>query len=142
MSTQIVENVSGQVPPPIQPLDSFHAEFEKYVGYVVADFTKNILKDYEIFQPKDVAEYLAENLFLIDLLKESPKHIRHSFGAEQKLGLKVFRDIEDPTWIELEILILGRRSFAKNSPLLEKFLEEWWLDNMNRAKHKLNIKLE
>lgn len=141
MSTQIIQNVSGQAPP-IQPIDSFQSELEQYVGYSVAEFTKNLLKDYEILQPKDVAEYLAENLFLLDLLKESPEHIRRCFGVRQQLGLKVFRDVEDPTWVELEIVILGRKSFTESFPTLEQFLEEWWFDNMGRAKNKLNIKLE
>lgn len=104
MSTQIVENVSGQVPP-IWSLDSFQAEFEKYVGYVVADFTKNLLQDYETLQPKAVANYVAENLFLIDLLKETPAQIKKHFGSEQKLVLQFFLDPEDPKGHGLHILV-------------------------------------
>ena len=141
MSTQIVENVSGQMPPPIQPIDSFQAELEKYVGHVVADFTKNLLKDYEIFQPKDVAKYVAENLFLIDLLKETPSQIKKHFGSEQKLILQFFLDPEDPSGHGLHILVLTKSSVEEARSLMDKFDEDWWFDNEHRSHSKIMVNL-
>jgi len=103
----------------------------------------NVLaREYEIRNPSKVAEFLSDNLFLLDLLKEIPVQIRKIFGDEQNLKLEFFLDPEDPNYHRLTIGIPTETKAEKSSSLLKKFDETWWFDNERKSRSKILIDLE
>jgi hypothetical protein len=100
----------------------------------------NVLaREYEIRNPSKVAEFLSENLFLLDLLKEIPAQIRKFFVEAQPLILEFFWNPEDPTWHQLHVLVPTKFSVDEAFSTMEKFDEAWWLENFARADMKLQI---
>jgi hypothetical protein len=103
----------------------------------------NVLaREYEIRNPSKVAEFLSENLFLLDLLKEVPTQIREVFGDEQNLKLEFFLDPEDANYHRLSIGIPTKVNAKKSSSLLQKFDEDWWFANERKSRSKILIDLE
>ena len=103
----------------------------------------NVLaREYEIRNPSKVAEFLGENLFLLDLLKEIPAQIRQVFGKKQNLNLEFFLDPEDPNYHRLSVGIPTKAEVKKSSSLLQKFDESWWFVNERKSRSKILIDLE
>ncbi|MCU0240547.1 MAG: hypothetical protein MUC29_13990 [Pyrinomonadaceae bacterium] len=103
---------------------------------------EHLAKDYIIKNPKEVGEFVSENLYLLDLLEEVPSRIYNYFGDNQKLALRVSHEPEFPNSSELWVDILTKLPATEATTLLDKFDEEWWLDNLERTNYKLNITLE
>jgi len=103
---------------------------------------KHLAKDYEIINPKEVGEFIGNNVFLLDLLKEIPAEIRKRFGKKQKLVLQFVLDPEDPTWHRIHVLIPTKLEFKKAFTAMERFDEEWWFDNGVKANSRLMVLLE
>ena len=97
---------------------------------------------YEIHKMEEVKNFLSKNRDLFSLLEEIPNKVYEYFGDRQKLSLKVSHEPEFPQSLELWVSILTELSAKEALPLLEKFDEEWWLENMDRAGCKLNITLK
>lgn len=102
---------------------------------------EHLAKDYEIHNPKEVGEFLGNNLFLLDLIGEIPSQIRKYFGKKQKLVLEFFLDPEDPNWHRLHILVPTNSSVDEARTLMDKFDENWWLDNEPRSNSKIMVNL-
>lgn len=103
----------------------------------------NVLaREYEIRNPSKVAEFLSENLFLLDLLKEIPAQLRKVFGKKQSLKLEFFLDPEDANYHRLSIGIPTKTEAGKSSSLLQKFDENWWFANERKSRSKILIDLE
>ncbi len=100
---------------------------------------EHLAKDYIIKKPKEVAEFVSENLYLLDLIEEIPTRISTYFGENQSLALRVSHEPEFPNSSELWVEILTKLSAKKAMPILYRFDEEWWLENLDRARYKLNI---
>lgn len=99
------------------------------------------LEQFYTFQDRDeVVKFIAENLFLVDLLIESSDKIALEFGEAQRF-VEVVVDPEIETDSRLSVLI--NPSFSPNIAFdkLRKFRREWWFNNVNRAKNKLSITL-
>lgn len=110
-----------------------------------ADFVRELesLKlFYKFYEINFVNSFLRKNRFLVPLLREIPEKIYDYFGKDQKLALKVSFESDSPQSTELWILILTELSAKEAFPILEKFDEEWWLENLDRTDCKLNISLE
>lgn len=103
---------------------------------------ETLARDYDIKNPEQVAEFIGENLFLLDLLEEIPAQIRKVFGEEQGLKLEFFLDPEDPNYHRLAVAIPTKAEFAESSSLLQKFDEEWWFANERKSRSKILIDLE
>lgn len=97
---------------------------------------------YEIYKIEDVKNFLSKNRDLFPLLEEIPNKIYQYFGDNQKLSLKVSHEPDFPQTPELWVSILTERSAKEALPILGKFDEEWWLENMDRSAWKLNINLK
>lgn len=98
---------------------------------------------YSVRSPSEiVSEFLAENRYLVKLLKEARRQIAHYFGAETKPSLELVyipeTDILDKIWV----LIPTKLDVEPALALLDRFDEEWWLDALVEAKDNMNIKLE
>lgn len=103
---------------------------------------EHLAKDYNIKKPKEVADFIGGNLFLLEVLEEIPAQISLYFGESQKLALKVSYEPEVPRSSEIWIEILTELSAKEATNLLEKFDENWWLENMDRTDGKLNVALK
>jgi hypothetical protein len=110
-----------------------------------ADFIQEVesLKQFYRFCEMDsVKVFLRRNRFLVPLLREVPEKIYGYFGKDQKLDLRISFESDSPQSSELWVSILTELSAAEALPILERFDEEWWLENMDRADCKLNITLK
>lgn len=134
------------------PLDSIY-EFTKNQSLspkqIAESQTKAIREEinalsrkYGISKFEEVKNFLSKNLFLISLLEEIPNKICQYFGDGQKLSMKISHEPDFPQFPELWVSILTELSAKEALPILEKFDEEWWLENMDRADCKLNIILK
>lgn len=100
---------------------------------------EHLAKDYEIKNPKEVADFIGENLFLLEILEEAPNQISRYFGENRKLALRVAYEPEFPRSSELWIEILTELSAKEATRLLEKLDENWWLENTEKGGGKVNV---
>lgn len=103
---------------------------------------KSLKQIYKFCDMNPVRGFLRKNRFLIPLLREIPKKIYDYFGKDQKLSLKVSFESDSPQLAELWVSVLTELSANEALLLLDRFDEEWWLENIDRADCKLNISLE
>lgn len=103
---------------------------------------EHLAKDYIIKNPQEVADFIGENLFLLELLEEIPAKIRKYFGKKQELILQFFADPEDPNYHRLSVGIPAKTKLEKSSLLLKEFDENWWFDNERKSHSKILIDLE
>jgi hypothetical protein len=103
---------------------------------------EHLAKDYIIKKPKDVGEFVSENLYLLDLLEEIPLKLKKFFGENQELSLEFFLDPEDVNWHRLQVKIQTELSVNEAMAKLNNFDEEWWIDNEERSNSKVTIRLE
>ena len=101
-----------------------------------------VFQRYEIAESESIKSFLSKNRLLILLLEEIPSKISQYFGHNQKLSLKISHEPDFPQSFELWVFILTELSAKEAFPILEKFDEDWWLENLDRADCKLNISLE
>lgn len=97
---------------------------------------------YEFREQENIENFILKNDFLFNILKEARIQIRKVFGENTRLALKISSELEPISSEELWILILTELTAKEAFPLLEKFDENWWLDNLGKANAKLNIRLE
>ncbi len=97
---------------------------------------------FEITNFEEVRNFLTKNRFLVSLVEEIPSKIYQYFGIGQKLALQVLYEPDFPQSFELWIHILTELSAKEALPVLERFDEEWWLENMDKSDGKLNITLK
>ena len=136
MNTQTIET------PPSILLHSVEPENLPYSAESLQVFIKQNFDEYEVKDTARVSEFLYENQFLMNLLAEIPWQIRQYFGNSPRLKLEILSEHDFHASKELWISILTKLSAEEALPFLDKFDEEWWLENMDRANHKLNITLE
>jgi hypothetical protein len=97
---------------------------------------------YKFINKEKIKDFILKNSYLLSLLKEFPTQIERYFGGNIKLALKISTEPDSSNSDELWILILTELSAKEAFPLLESLDENWWLDNLERANCKLNIRLE
>lgn len=97
---------------------------------------------YKFINKEKIKDFILKNSYLLPLLKEFPTQIKRYFGENIKLALKISTEPDFSNSDELWILILTELSAKEAFPLLENLDENWWLDNLERANCKLNIRLE
>lgn len=102
----------------------------------------SVSQKYEITEAEGVKNFLSKNRPLILLLEEIPNKIYQYFGNNERLSLKISYEPDFPQSSELWVYILTELSAKEALPILEKFDEEWWLENMDRADCQLNITLK
>lgn len=103
---------------------------------------EHLANDYIIKNPQEIADFIGENLFLLELLEEIPAKIRKYFGKKQELILQFFADPEDPNYHRLSVGIPTKTKLEKSSLLLKEFDENWWFDNERKSHSKILIDLE
>jgi len=103
----------------------------------VAPDSGDLARLYQIDESESVTAFLAENPCLLPLLKAIPPHIEKAFG---KSRLRLYLSFYDSK--ELWISVLTDLSAREAFPLLERFDNQFWLDNLGQANGKLNVRLE
>jgi hypothetical protein len=99
----------------------------------------------EIYQIEDseaVAEFLAQNTFLYDLLVEAHDQIVEFFGEGADVHLEVCDDPDSGGDRQLYAVIVTSLAAKDAIPLQEHLDDAWWLDNLMRARGKFNIIVE
>ena len=86
---------------------------------------------------QNVYNFLKNNQFLIPLLFEAYGEVFTTFDKDTDLSLKV--KAEDGTE---KLYLLIRTSDLQAYDLLDELDENWWIDAIPRANHKMNIDLE
>lgn len=117
-------------------------QLAKSQSRVVDEKIDSLKETFEINKIEDVKNFLLKNRDLFPLLEEISNRIYQYFGDKQKLSLKVSHEPDFPQTPELWVSILTEYSAKEALPILEKFDEEWWLENMDRSAWKLNINLK
>lgn len=135
MQTETLEQTTEK----IVPVNETARFIDREIHRKTLEYINVLASEYEIRNPAEVAAFIGKNLFLLNLLEEIPAQIRKYFGAEQKLVLQFFLDPEDASWQRLHVLVPTRLKYKEARPLMDKFSEEWWLDNLIRADSKLLI---
>lgn len=97
---------------------------------------------FEITNFEEVKNFLTKNRFLVSVVEEIPSKIYQYFGSSQRLTLQVLYEPDFPRSNELWIHILTELSAKEALPTLERFDEEWWLENMDKSDGRLNITLK
>lgn len=138
MQTETLENPTVKV----APVNDVAKLIDREIHAKTLEQINVLAREYEIRNPSKVAEFLSENLFLLDLLKEIPEHIRNYFGDEQNLKLEFFFDPEDADYHRLSIGIPTRTKLEKSLLLLKEFDENWWFANERKSRSKILIDLE
>ncbi len=135
MQTQTLENKGEQIAPynDVAELidDKIHRKTLEQINFLA--------REYEIRNPSEVAKFLSENLFLLDLLKEISAQIRKVFGKKQNLLLEFFMNPEDSNWHQLHVFVPTKLPMDKSFSAMEKFEEDWWIDNFARVDMKIQI---
>ncbi|MBI4704639.1 MAG: hypothetical protein HY744_26340 [Deltaproteobacteria bacterium] len=88
-------------------------------------------------------DILAREPSLALFLPEVCAKVREVFGGDADLALERFDDPEAPqSEPMLFVLVKTRLDGRTAATALERFHEEWWLDNMGRAQGKLEVSVE
>ena len=137
MQTETLEKTTAK----IVPINDVAELIDREIHAKTLEQINVLAREYEIRNPSEVAAFLSRNKSLIDLLEEIPAQIRKVFGDKQKLDLEFFFDPEDPTWHRLFVRIPTKFVAQESNNLLDKFRENWWFDNEDRADSKISIRL-
>ena len=102
----------------------------------------NLRKRYEFREGGEVENFLRQNPFLTELLLVAPGKIRKYFGSGPQLALKVVKDPEVGKDRRLFVLIRTELHPEDALDRLDELYDDWWLDMLSRANHKLSIDVE
>ncbi|MBA3601655.1 MAG: hypothetical protein H0W45_10600 [Acidobacteria bacterium] len=138
MQTETLEKPTAKV----APVNAVAELIDREIHSKTLEQINVLAREYEIRNPSEVAKFLRENKFLLDLLEEIPAQIRKVFGKKQNLNLEFFLDPEDPNYHRLSIGIPTKAEVKKSSSLLQKFDENWWFENERKSRSKILIDLE
>jgi len=136
MQTEKLEKTTAE----IVPVNETAQLLDREIHRKTLEQINVLAREYEIREPSKVAEFLSENLFLLDLLREIPAQIREVFGDEQNLRLDFFLDPEDANYHRLAVGVPAKTE--ESSSLLQKFDEDWWFANERKSRSKILIDLE
>lgn len=92
-------------------------------------------------EPDEVFGYLNHNPMLVPLILEAGDKAHEYFAERPALALHVTEYPDDGSR-ELFLLIQTAQSPEAALSQLDRFDQEWWLDALDRAAGKLNVKLE
>ncbi|MDQ3748911.1 MAG: hypothetical protein M3367_07860 [Acidobacteriota bacterium] len=137
MQTETLEKPTAKV----APVNAVAELIDREIHAGMLEQINVLAREYEIRNPSEVAIFLRENKFLLDLLEEIPAQVRKVFGKKQKLSLEFFLDPEDSTWHRLFVRIPTKFVAKETNDLFDKFKEKWWFDNENRSNLKIAVNL-
>ncbi len=109
------------------------------VAAVVPIFSR-AQKGYELREGAEA--FLQEHPDVRALMLEAGAKLREYFGAETEFAVEVFRDPEIPmARAELYLLVKVQTGDSARETM-NRFDDDWWLDNMGRADYLLHVSME
>jgi hypothetical protein len=97
---------------------------------------------YEFRDDQAVESFLEENAFLGSLLFLTHKRAREYFGPGVRLAVKVIKDPEVGEDRRLFVLIPTEMHPDEALDRLDELYDDWWLDVLSKADHKMSIDVE
>lgn len=138
MQTEALEQTTEKIVPVNETAELIDREIHRKTLEQI-----NVLaREYEIRNPSKVAEFLSENLFLLDLLKVIPGKLKKFFGKNTKLAVELLTEPEMPSSKEIFVLVLTKDDAKQARAKMDEFDRKWWFDNLDKANCKLNVSLE
>lgn len=104
------------------------------------DFTA-VEKQFSLKEPEQIFRFLTSHPYLIPLLSETAEVVERYF-SDVKFGLHYYVDPEVASFKWLTMQIPTKYSPEEASYRLNKFDEEWWLDNEYRTNGNLTVNVE
>lgn len=138
MQTETLE----KTPAKVAPVNDVAELIDREIHAKTLEQINVLAREYEIRNPSKVAEFLSENLFLLDLLKVIPGKLRKFFGKNAKLAVELFVEPEMPSSREIFVLVLTKNDAKTARAKMDEFDQKWWLENLDKANCKLNVSLE
>lgn len=108
------------------------------LGLERKDILDELKGAYEFSNVEEIRNFIMQNNYLADILKEAPKNIYRIFGKSVKLILELHSDPEEE-WDELFIVIKSPYNAKKAVALERKLFDEWFIHIMNKVNDKLNF---
>ena len=138
MQTETLENPTAKV----APYNDVAELIDREIHRKTLEQINVLAREYEIRNPSEVAEFLSENTFLLDLLEEIPSKLKKFFGSKAKFALELLTEPDFPSSREIFVLVLTAEKAEQARNKMNKFDEKWWLKHLDRARCKLNVSLE
>ena len=115
------------------------------IGVVSAQVSEeadlSTLRDVYEFADGDVAQFLKQNAFLVELLNEAIAKIKECFGPDTTVRVELTRESDSENHCEVFARITTTLKPKEALRILDRFDEEWWFDTSPRAKCLLNFAL-
>ena len=138
MQTESLEN-QGAI---LAPINAVAELIDREVHAKTLEQINILAREYEIRNAPEVAVFLRENNFLIDLLEEIPSKLKKIFGGKSKFALELLSEPDFPSSREIFVLVLTEEDAEQARNKMNKFDEKWWLKHLDEARCKLNVSLE
>jgi hypothetical protein len=138
MQTETLENQGAFV----APINEVAELIDREIHAKTLEQINVLAREYEIRNAPEVALFLRENNFLLDLLEEIPAKLKKFFGGKSKLALELLSEPDFPSLREIFVLVLTEEGAEQARNKMDKFDEKWWLKHLDRAQCKLNVSLE
>lgn len=97
---------------------------------------------YDFRDYTSVAAFLRQHPFLVGILLEAYERIQSYFGVGTQVVLELFSQPDNVDAQELFALIRTNLEPKEVIARLEAFDNEWWLDALPEARHKMTIDVE
>ena len=144
----IIGQIMSRVDVPNYPRPKFDTSLT-YLNRIIFDNStalglerKDILDElkgiYEFLNIEEIRNFVLQNSYLVDILKEAPENIYRIFGRSIKLILELHSDPEEE-WDELFIVIKSPYTAEKAVALERKLFNEWFVHIMDKVNNKLNF---
>ncbi|MBA2606916.1 MAG: hypothetical protein H0U96_08630 [Acidobacteria bacterium] len=138
MQTETLENQDSL----LAPINAVAELIDREIHAKTLEQINVLAREYEIRNAPEVALFLRENNFLLDLLEDIPSKLKKFFGSKSKLALELLSEPDFPSSREIFVLVLTEEEAEQARNKMNKFDEKWWLEQLDRARCKLNVSLE
>lgn len=102
----------------------------------------SLRRRYEFGEGTEVESFLERHLFLTNVLLSAYEKIHEYFDPDSQLGLKVVNDPDAGEDQRMFVLIWTSMSPEDALDQLDELYEDWWLNALPDAGHKLSIDVE
>ncbi len=138
MQTETLENQGALV----APINAVAELIDREIHARVLEQINVLAREYEIRNAPEVALFLREDNFLLDLLEDIPSKLKKFFGGKSKFAVELFSEPDFPSSREIFVLVLTEENAEQARNKMDEFDKKWWLENLDRARCKLNVSLE
>jgi hypothetical protein len=108
------------------------------LGLERKDILDELKGAYEFSNIEEIRNFILQNSYLVDILKEAPENIYRIFGKSIKLILELHSDPEED-FEELFVVIKSPYAPQKARELMNELDRTWFLNIMDKTQGKLCI---